>query len=151
MTSLDVESIKTMMPQVVPFVRTLGLEYLELDAGRALLRMPDDPAHHNHVAGPHAGAIFSLGESASGAVVLAAFTDELARAVPLAVSAEIRYRKLAMGAVLAEARLGRPVADVVAELASGARPEFPVAVELRTEDGTVTGEMTVVWTLRPNR
>jgi hypothetical protein len=69
----------------------------------------------------------------------------------LAVSAEIRYRKLAMGAVLAEARIGRPIADVVAELASGARPEFPVTVELRTEDGTVTGEMTVVWTLRPHR
>jgi uncharacterized protein (TIGR00369 family) len=148
---MDIESIKTTMPQLVPFIRTLGLEYLELDENRAVLRLPDDPAHHNHVAGPHAGAIFSLGESASGAVVLAAFADQLANAVPLAVSAEIRYRKLARGAVLAEATLGRPVADVVAELAGGARPEFSVAVELRTEDGTVTGSMSVVWTLRPNR
>jgi hypothetical protein len=39
----------------------------------------------------------------------------------------------------------------VAELDAGNRPEFPVAVEVGTADGTVTAEMTVVWTLRPHR
>jgi hypothetical protein len=53
--------------------------------------------------------------------------------------------------VLATARLGRTPAEVVAELDAGQRPEFPVEVEIGTEDGTVTGTMTVVWTLRPNR
>ncbi len=31
------------------------------------------------------------------------------------------------------------------------RPEFSVIVTLRTDDSTVTGEMTILWTLRPNR
>lgn len=137
--------------QSVPMVRTLGLEFVELSRERALLRMPDQPDYHNHLAGPHAGAMFTLAESASGAIVLAAFGDQLGRAVPLAVSAEIHYRKFAKGTVLAEARLGRSIEDVVAELDKGERPEFPVSIEIRMEDGTPNAEMTVVWTLRPNR
>ena len=101
--------------------------------------------------GPHAGAMFSLGESASGAVVLLHFGATLGRATPLAVGATIRYLKLALGPVTATATLGRPVAEVLGELDAGERPEFDVAVQLTTEDGTVTGEMTVLWTLRPNR
>ena len=134
----------------VPMVRTLNLEYIEATPERAVLRLPDQTDFHNHVGGPHAGAMFTLGESASGAVVIAAFGDQLSRAVPLAVSAEIAYKKLAKGVVTATAELGRPIADVVAELDAGGRPEFPVSVCIEREDGAVTGEMSVVWTLRPN-
>ncbi|MFD5789662.1 DUF4442 domain-containing protein [Streptomyces sp. NPDC127037] len=139
-----------MLAATVPMVRTLNLEFLESTADRAVVRMPDQADYHNHVGGPHAGAMFTLAESASGAIVIAAFGDQLARAVPLAVSAEIGYKKLAMGEVTATAVLDRPAAEVVAELDAGERPEFPVTVEIRRGDGAVTGEMTVVWTLRPH-
>lgn len=139
-----------MLAATVPMVRTLNLEFLESTAERAVVRMPDQADYHNHVGGPHAGAMFTLAESASGAIVIAAFGDQLSRAVPLAVSAEIGYRKLAMGEVTATAVLGRPAAEVVAELDAGERPEFPVTVEIKRGDGAVTGEMTVIWTLRPN-
>lgn len=143
------------MLAAVPFARTLGFEFVEVapeaDGGiRAVVRLPDTPATHNHVGGPHAGAMFTLGETASGAVVVAAFAPVLDRATPLAVSAEIAYRKLAMGPVRATARLDRPVADVIAELEAGERPEFRVGVEIATEEGKPTGEMTIVWTLRPH-
>ncbi|KOG88294.1 DUF4442 domain-containing protein [Streptomyces varsoviensis] len=143
-------SIGAMLTATVPMARTLGLEFTETTPERAVVRLPDQEEFHNHVAGPHAGAMFTLGETASGAIVLAAFGDQLSRAVPLAVRAEIGYRKLAMGPVTATAEIGRPVADVVAELDSGRRPEFPVNVAITREDGAVTGEMTIVWTLRPN-
>ncbi|SCE79549.1 DUF4442 domain-containing protein [Micromonospora mirobrigensis] len=154
--SIDSRQVAAGLLEAVPFARTLGIEFVEVapeaDGGvRAVVRLPDAPEHHNHVGGPHAGAMFTLGETASGAVVLAAFTPVLDRAVPLAVTAEIAYKKVAMGPVLATARLGRPVADVLAELDAGRRPEFPVVVEIGTEDGTVTSLLTVVWTLRPNR
>ncbi|MFI6966202.1 DUF4442 domain-containing protein [Streptomyces sp. NPDC050255] len=138
-----------MVAASVPMVRTLNLEFLESTAERAVVRMPDQADFHNHVGGPHAGAMFTLAESASGAIVMAAFGDQLTRAVPLAVNAEIAYKKLAMGEVTATATLGRPVADVVAELDAGERPEFPVSVRIRRADDAVTGEMTVLWTLRP--
>ncbi|MFB6715797.1 MULTISPECIES: DUF4442 domain-containing protein [unclassified Streptomyces] len=143
-------TVGEMLAATVPMARTLNLEFLETTAERAVVRLPDQADYHNHLAGPHAGAMFTLAESASGAIVIAAFGDQLSRAVPLAVKAEISYKKLAKGAVTATATLGRPVADVVAELDEGRRPEFPVLIEIRRADGAVTGEMTVVWTLRPN-
>ncbi|MGI5119662.1 DUF4442 domain-containing protein [Marinactinospora thermotolerans] len=148
---MNPDMVKAGLLATVPFVRTLGLEFVELDEDRAVMRLPDDPAHHNHLGGPHAGAMFTLAESASGAIVLGAFHGLLDRAVPLAVRAEIHYHRLAMGPVTAEARLVRPRDEVVAEFDEGRRPEFPVEVGLRAEDGTGTGAMTVVWTLRPQR
>ncbi|MFF9036319.1 DUF4442 domain-containing protein [Streptomyces sp. NPDC014892] len=143
-------SIGEMLAATVPMARTLKLEFLETTPEKAVVVLPDDGEFHNHVGGPHAGAMFTVGETASGAVVLAAFGDQLSRAVPLAVRAEIAYRKLAMGAVTATATLGRPAAEVVAELDAGQRPEFPVTITIHRADGAVTGEMRVVWTLRPN-
>lgn len=151
---LDSRQVAAGMLAAVPFVRTLGLDVIEVTADdvagvRAVVRLPDSPATQNHVGGPHAGALFTLAETASGAVVLAAFGHLLDRAVPLTVRADIGYERLAMGAARATARLGRPAAEVLAELDAGIRPEFPVPVEIATEDGTVTARMTVVWTLRP--
>src|SRR2546423_15715006 len=114
MSSETLPSIGEMMSASVPMVRTLNLEFTETTAERAVVRLPDQPDFHNHVGGPHAGAMFTLAESASGAIVLAAFGDQLQRAVPLAVRAEIGYKKLAMGPVTATARLGRPAAEVIA-------------------------------------
>lgn len=150
MSTDSLPAIGQMMADTVPMVRTLGLEFSETSGERAVVSLPDQSAFHNHVGGPHAGAMFTLAESASGAVVLAAFGDQLDRAVPLAVRAEIGYKKLAMGPVTATAELGRPAAEVLGELDAGGRPEFPVEVRITREDGAVTGEMNIVWTLRPH-
>jgi hypothetical protein len=148
--STDQMSIGEMLAATVPMARTLNLEFKETTPERAVVRLPDQPDFHNHVGGPHAGAMFTLAESASGAIVLAAFGDQLSRAVPLAVRAEIGYKKLAMGPITAIATLGRPAAEVIAELDAGQRPEFPVDVAIQREDEAVTGEMRIIWTLRPH-
>ncbi|MCW2672929.1 MAG: uncharacterized protein JWP14_1518 [Frankiales bacterium] len=148
----DYDAIRELMPNLVPFVKTLGLEYLELDAERAVLRLSDDPAFHNHVGGPHAGAIFTLAESASGAVVIGSFEDLLSRVTPLAASAEIAYTRLQKGPVTAEATLGRPAVDVRRELdETGKTVQFPVTVQMRNAAGDETSLMTISWALRPNR
>ncbi|WP_017626392.1 DUF4442 domain-containing protein [Nocardiopsis chromatogenes] len=154
MTSNDAETAETLKAgflATVPFARTLGLRFEELEPGRSVMRLPDEPAHHNHIGGPHAGAMFTLAESASGSIILSTFSDQLDRAVPLPTTVTQTFEKVAMGDMVAEARLGRPREEIVAELDAGKRPEFPVEVELRTEDGTVTGHVTVVWTLKPKR
>lgn len=151
MSAETAEALKSGFLAAVPFARTMGLEFVELDHGRAVMRLPDNAAHHNHVGGPHAGAMFTLGESASGAAVISSFGDLLDRAVPLPLSTETRYSKIAVGDLIADARVGRSREEVVAELDAGSRPEFPVEIELHTSDGTATGSMTVVWTLKPNR
>ena len=141
----------TPLLDVVPFARTLGIRFESVTPTSAVAVLPDTAEHHNHLGGPHAGALFTLAETASGAIVLAAFSSALDRAVPLAVRATIKYQKLAMGTVSAHASLQRPADAVLAELDAGQRPEFDVLVTLRNAEGTPTAEMTVTWTLRPNR
>ncbi len=149
--AMDLDAVKVGFPQAVPMVSTLSLEFGDLDLQHAQMSMPDQKAYHNHVGGPHAGAMFTLAESASGALVLANFGDRLEDATPLAVEATIRYLKLAMGPVTATARMMRSGEEILAELDSGGRPEFLVEIDLATADGTVTGQMTIVWTLKPNK
>lgn len=148
---MDFEAVQASMPKLVPMVGTLNLEFLQLSEDEAVLRLPDQPAYHNHIGGPHAGAMFTLGESASGALVLGNFADHLAEVTPLAVEANIAYQRVAKGTVVATAVMDRTAPDILAELNSGTRPEFRVDITIATEDGTVTGRMYVVWTLKPNK
>ena len=141
----------TPLLDAVPFARTLGIAFTSVTPTSAVAVLADDPRLHNHVGGPHAGATFSLAETTSGAIVLAAFGSVLDRAVPLAVGSTIRYSKLAMGTITARASLTRPADEVIAELRSGIRPEFDVLIKIENSEGVQTAEMTVTWTLRPNR
>lgn len=139
------------MGQSVPWVREVGITFGETTATRCVAHLPDEPARHNHVGGPHAAMIFGLGETASGAVGLAAFGATMERATPLVVSSEIAYLKLAKGPLTATAVLDRDPTDVLAELDAGTRPEFTVSVTITDAEGRETTRMTVVWTLRPHR
>ncbi|WP_232327741.1 DUF4442 domain-containing protein [Herbidospora yilanensis] len=137
--------------QSVPFARTLGVSFDSVDSGTAVARLADRPDLHNHVGGPHAGVVFSLAESASGAAMLSLFGDTLDRATPLATVGRVAYRKLALGDLTAEAVVRAERDAVLAELASQKRPEFTVEVTVRDSAGVTVAEVTVEWTLRPNR
>lgn len=139
------------MRAAVPWVSTAGIEFGEITTERAVAVLPDRAEAHNHMGGPHAAVIFGLGETASGAVGLAAFASAGEIATPLVVRSEIGYLKLARGDLRAEAVLTRPAGEVLAELKGGARPEFAVEVDITNAEGRTTSRLTVVWTLRPNR
>lgn len=68
-----IPAIAHALDAAVPMIRTLHLEYLETTPEHAVLRLPDQPEFHNHIGGPHAGAMFTLAESASAAIVMGAF------------------------------------------------------------------------------
>ncbi|MCF6470222.1 DUF4442 domain-containing protein [Nonomuraea sp. MG754425] len=146
--SLDVGGL---LLDTVPFARTLGIVFDAVGDGRAVCHVPDRPDLRNHVSGPHAGVLFTLAESASGAAVLSALGDQLSRAVPLPTTATIEYRKVALGEVRAEARMLADREEIVARLDAGERPVFDVAVSLTDAGGVVVSSLTVTWTLRPNR
>ncbi|SFN17584.1 Acyl-coenzyme A thioesterase PaaI, contains HGG motif [Pseudonocardia ammonioxydans] len=147
----DVSWVSGAMTQAVPWVGTAGITFGTITPDRVEAFLPDRPDQHNHVGGPHAAVMFGLGETASGAVGLAAFASAGDRAVPLVVRSEIHYLKLARGDLRAEAVLTRPAAEVLAELDDGRRPEFTVDVTITDAGGVRTGAMTIVWTLKPHR
>ena len=146
--TIDYAALPALFAAAVPFAGFLGIEYDDVAPGRAVLRLADDPAKHNHIGTLHAGALFSLAESASGVCVIATIADRLSGVTPLAARAEITYRQVARGDVTATATLGMPVADLLAELDSAGKVRFPVEVELTDARGEPCAHVTVDWHLR---
>lgn len=118
------------------FVQLLGPRVLPSDGGTgsALLRLDAGPELHNHVGGPHAAAIFGLGETAAFVVLLQVFGDLVeAGAVPLVKDASIGYSAIATGPLLAAATLVGDEAGARASMAERGRAVFPVEVRFRRE------------------
>lgn len=152
--ALDPALVRDSYFSMVPMTTTLGLSFEHLDLERCVMSLPDNPNYRNHVAGPHAGAMWTLAESASGALVFANFGDLMGEVTPFPVESTIRFLKVAFGPVTAVATLGEGAATAVDTMRSGTRPEFDVEIELSTGEGDeklVTGSMTVTWTLKLNR
>ena len=137
----------------IPLVATLGIviEEVTLDPIKAVAFLPDRPEQRNHVGGPHAGAIFTMAETASGAVVQALFSDLFTVATPLIMNGEITYRALALGDMRGIASLRGGTNDlerVRREVREGLRPEFFIDVEIVSGTG-ITGALLTHWTLKP--
>jgi uncharacterized protein (TIGR00369 family) len=147
-TTIDYGALPGLFAAAVPFAGTLGIEYGDVEPGRAVLRLADEPAKHNHVGTLHAGALFSLAESASGLCMMATIADRLAGVTPLAAKAEITYRKILRGDATATARTGLPVEEVLATLDDAGKVRFPVEVDLTDPDGEVCATVTVDWHVR---
>ena len=148
--TIDYAALPGLFAAAVPFAGFLGIGYDSVSPDEVVLRLADDQAKHNHIGTLHAGALFSLAESASGLVVMAAVAERLAGVTPLAARAEITYRKVARGDVTATARIEGGVAGVLATLDAEGRVRFPVHVDLRDESGEVAATVVVDWHLRRN-
>lgn len=148
MTGIAGDQIGALMHQLVPMVATLGLEYGEVTPQRTVVVLRDNPEYRNHVGGPHAAAMFAVGESATGAAALAAFGDMMDRAVLLPVTATMDYLAIARGDITAVAQIDGDAAAARAIFDDGARPEIDISCELTDGAGTVTGRLTTRWTLK---
>ena len=98
----------------------------------------------------HAGGLFSAGEAASGGAFVGAFAEHMGGLTPLAKSARIDYLKLAKGPVTATGALERDTQEILDELDSTGRSEFPIEVSLSDEEGNEVARMTVDWHIRAN-
>lgn len=133
------------------FVGTLGPRVLSSGRDGALLRLDAGPELHNHIGGPHAAAIFGLGETAAFAVLLEVFGDlvESGVAVPLIKSGAIAYSAIATGPLLAASRLVDEEAAARAALTERGSCSFDVEVVFRREaDDIQTATMTARMALK---
>ena len=142
---LDLEMIRQMITERVPFVRALDVRIEQVEADRAVARMPFAVERTNHVGTVHAAALFGLGETVSGVLALAAFADlQQAGYLPVVASASITYRRPATGDLRAEATLSPDEqARVRAEIASEGKARYNAQVTITNADGEVVTEMLV--------
>lgn len=135
--------IPALVHGVPGFVHTLGPQVLSTEP--ALLRLCAGPELHNHLGGPHAAAIFGLGETTAFVVLLQLFGDLVeGGAVPLVKTGQIDYCAVATGPLLAAGQLAAGEQDGVrARLADRGRAGFDVEVRFRRErDGVQTAVAT---------
>jgi len=147
----DFDAIAQGMTQAVPFAGHLGLEITNVAEGEAVVVLPERQDLTNHVGSQHAGALFTVAETASGAAFVGAFAERMADVTPLARSADIAYEKIAKGPITATAQLGMPKDEALTTLDNDGKVEFPCEVTLTDADGTRVATATVRWHVRLNR
>jgi uncharacterized protein (TIGR00369 family) len=145
---LDFDAIAKGMAVAVPYIGHIGIEVTAMSEGEATALLPERPELLNHVGSQHAGALFSVAETASGAAFVGAFAVRMGDVTPLARSAEISYLKVARGPIEAKAKLGVPAAEALAALDADGRVDFSVEVEMTDAEGAVVATATVDWNVR---
>jgi uncharacterized protein (TIGR00369 family) len=145
---IDFDAVAKGMAVAVPYISHMGIEVTEMSEGAATAILPDRPELHNHVGSQHAGALFGVAETASGAAFVGAFAARMGDVTPLARSAQIAYVKVARGQVEAKAKLGVPAPEALAALDKDGRVDFSVEVEMTDPEGDVVATATVDWNVR---
>ncbi|HEX4731930.1 MAG TPA: DUF4442 domain-containing protein [Solirubrobacterales bacterium] len=145
---VDLDAIAKGMALAVPYIGHMGIEVTAMSEGEATALLPDRPELHNHVGSQHAGALFGVAETASGAAFVGAFAARMGDVTPLARSAEIAYSKVARGPIEAKAKLGVPAAEALATVDADGRVDFSVEVEMTDAGGLVVATATVDWNVR---
>ena len=145
---VDLDAIAKGMALAVPYIGHMGIEVTEMSDGAATALLPARPELHNHVGSQHAGALFGVAETASGAAFVGGFAARMADLTPLARSAEIAYLKVARGPIEARAKLGTPTAEALAALDADGRVDFSVGVEMTDAEGIVVATANVDWNVR---
>jgi uncharacterized protein (TIGR00369 family) len=149
--SMVYERIKQQMMETLPLVRTLGIRIDSIGPGTAEVSMPDDGKLHNHLGTPHAGALFTLAETASGAAMAGGFAELIMGLRPVAKASRIQYQKVAKGATRASGRVPGDLAALKAQLAADGKIAFPVEVDIFDEHGTLAAQVQVDWYLSAKR
>jgi uncharacterized protein (TIGR00369 family) len=145
------ELIKKQMSETLPFTRLLGISIDSIGPGTSEVSMPDDTKLHNHLGTPHAGALFTLAETASGAAMAGGFAELIMDMRPVAKESRIQYQKVAKGATRAAGRVPGDIAALKAQLKEEGKVAFPVDVEIFDEHGTLAAQVQVDWYLSAKR
>lgn len=137
-----------MAMSTVPYAAHTGVELVEVKPGEARARLDQREEVSNHIGTMHAGALFTLGETASGGAMVGTFADRLDQIRPVASGASIQYSRLARGALTATARCAEPAEALRARLDADGKVAFDVAVDIQDAEGQSVAGMTVAWHVR---
>ncbi|APE43261.1 DUF4442 domain-containing protein [Sulfitobacter alexandrii] len=143
MTPYDM--IKAHLDSAVPFATHTGIDLLEIADGTASARLVQRQEVSNHIKSVHAGAMFTLGEAASGAAMAGALAPMIFDLRPVAATARIAYVKVAHGTLTAHAKTSEPGATLLETIRTEGKAAFDVEVDIRDESDETVAEMTVNW------
>lgn len=146
MTIFDM--IKDHMAKSIPFAAETGAEVVEITAEGASARLTKSEKVGNHIGTVHAGAMFTLGETASGAAMSGLLSEKVLELRPVAAEASIKYIKTAKTDLMAYGTPTVSAADALAAIEAEGKVQFDVNVSIRDADNVEVATMTVAWHVR---
>ena len=138
------DAIRDGFGMAVPFVRHAGIKLTDVGCGVATAVLADTAELRNHVGALHAGVLYTLGETASGAAIAGALAPILEEVRPLATAARIEYLKAARGEIIATATLAE-AQTLQARVVSEGRVSVQVQVSLRDAKDVEVARLEVDW------
>lgn len=142
------EMIRSGMTRSVPFAQLTGVELIAVEPGRAVAQLVQRGEVSNHIGTVHAGALFTLGETVSGATMSGMFADQLAQIRPVATGATIGYLRSARGTLRAVAQHDGSHDALRAALEQEGKVAFDIAVTITDAKDIQVAAMTVGWQVR---
>lgn len=136
---------------IVPFNALARVEVLETESGRGRTRIGDCPELSNHLGTVHGGALFTVGDVASGGALHGALGERAAALFAVVKNATIHFLKPARGAIEASATLVTPIDQVLTAVERDGRTIAIVNVTLTNTEGVVVAEMDLEWYVAPRR
>lgn len=150
---MDTTKIAKQILGMVPFAGTIGVVVEAASHTEATCTMAFRPDIGNHVGTPHAGALFTLGESCSGALMAAVLGDLIMSQGLLVVlkEATVRYRKPVNGDAHAVATMAMTAAEIRAAVEADGRIDVPVDVHVTDHEGGEGTTIAFLWAVRARR
>ncbi|MBL9096355.1 MAG: YiiD C-terminal domain-containing protein [Alphaproteobacteria bacterium] len=142
------EIIREQLGGAVPFARHAGVKLTHVEAGLARAELEQTATSVNHIGTQHAGALFTLGETASGGAMAGLFADRILNVRPIAGEAQVRYTRLAKGRITAEARVAGARENIMATFERDKKVAFDVTVTLSDAEEKEVATMRVSWTVK---
>ncbi len=125
-----------------PFIKKVGIQ--KSQDGKLELNFNDSV--HNHLQTIHAGALFTLAESASGEILQIKFPELVGKVVPVARDSKIKYKKPATMSVIALPSISEEVIVKFKELfKKKKRASIAVDVEVKDSEGSLVCTGTFNW------
>ena len=149
MTPYDM--IKAQLSTIVPFQNHVGITLLEVGDGSASAELVQRDEVSNHIQTIHAGAMFTLGEAASGAAMAGALAPVILSMRPVAATADIAFKRIAKGTLTAHAKTSSPGAILMKTIKDDGKVAFDVTVDIQDASGETVVEMTINWHVSATR
>jgi acyl-coenzyme A thioesterase PaaI-like protein len=144
------DQIPQMLTAMIPFIQTVGLTIEDVGTGTATAKLESRKAIHNHMGTVHAGALYTVGESATGAVVLGLFGDKLPGVFIALKGATVAHTKARAGDLVAHAALVGDARETRAAFEATGKADFDVHVRFEVE-GAEVANVTYTWAVRAPR
>lgn len=142
------EMIRASMVHTVPFAKHVGIELTEVGEGTATATLEQSPETTNHMRSVHAGALFTLAETAAGGAVAGAFAPFMLGMKAFPTEMSIELDKPVRGRCLASASITRDLSKLTVKLNEDRVISFDADVVVKDEDNIAVASFRSSWRVR---